>query len=386
VPQVYGVVDMAGTMKAAKDPSFRLLAARYLGKQARKLAKQLDGACRADNHEFVHQARVASRRIRAALQLFRDCFQRKQWKRWQKHIRRITSGLGAARDRDVQVDYLCRLLAGLGDQAHVPGIARLLVDVEREREALQPRVVEAVEKFQRSGVLKEIRKVTNGIIKRQNGKEVSLQSRAAVKQARKTIRQHLDALVGYQDCLDEPEDSEQHHAMRIAAKRLRYTVEISDPVYDGALSDHLKVIKQVQTLLGDLHDCDVWAEDLREFARAEKKRIAARFGDDGPYERLRPGIEHLAQIRLEQRAAIFAELVAYWKQLEGDKRWDLLRAAIEPRGKRASRVETAEDKPAEQADSHRGKPRNLRPHAASVSVPHGNGSGSAKRRAEPVGS
>jgi hypothetical protein len=176
--------------------------------------------------------------------------------------------------------------------------------------------------------------------------------------------------------------------MRIAAKRLRYTVEISDPVYDGALSGHLKVIKQVQTLLGDIHDCDVWADDLREFARAEKKRIAARFGDDGPYERLRPGIEHLAQIRLDQRAAIFAELVEFWKKLDGEKQWERLRATIDPRRKQTARPEADDDSPAEPApaDGRRAAARHLRAHAASAAAPNGNGASAAKRQPEPVAS
>ncbi len=373
-------------MKAATDKSFRLLAARYLGKQARKLSKQLDGACRADNIEFVHQARVATRRLRAGLQLFRDCFPRKRWKRWQKQIRQITSGLGAARDKDVQIEYLCGLLADVEEEIRVPGIARLLVQVEQQREHLQPQVVEAVAHFLSSGVLEEIRKVTGRIVKQSNGKRVAPPSPAAAKRIRKTILDHLAALRSYHDCLDEPDDSEQHHAMRIAAKRLRYTVEISNSVYDGALDEHLEVIKRVQTFLGDIHDCDVWAEDLREFARAEKRQIAIRFGDDGPYERLRPGIERLAQHRLDQRVAVFDKLVEFWRELEAIRQWDRLIETVKSGGKHPAEATAA---PAEQtaaeADRCETAGRSRRP-AESATARNGNGASSPMPQPEPVGS
>jgi hypothetical protein len=151
-----------------------------------------------------------------------------------------------------------------------------------------------------------------------------VQTSAAMARTRTTILEHLDSLQVFEDCLEEPEDVQQHHAMRIAAKRLRYTLEISDPVYEGGLAGHLKAVKQVQTLLGDVHDCDVWAEDLRAFARDERQRIAKRFGDDGPYEHLRPGIEHLAEERRARRRALFEQLVAFWGELRAGLEWERL--------------------------------------------------------------
>ena len=52
--------------------------------------------------------RVASRRLRAALPLFRTCFPAKQYTRWMHEIAIITRALGEARDTDVQIAYLTR--------------------------------------------------------------------------------------------------------------------------------------------------------------------------------------------------------------------------------------------------------------------------------------
>ncbi|MFH1922387.1 MAG: CHAD domain-containing protein, partial [Planctomycetota bacterium] len=58
------------------DGSYQLLAGRYVRRQIRQLIGQLEGMRKADDIEFVHRARVASRRLRAALGIFRDCFGR----------------------------------------------------------------------------------------------------------------------------------------------------------------------------------------------------------------------------------------------------------------------------------------------------------------------
>ena len=140
------------------DPRYQVLAAGYVRRQAKQLAEQLEGVRQAADVEFVHRARVATRRLRAALQMFDDCFQRKQIKRWRKAIRRTTSKLGDARDRDVQIDLLCGALSVLNAKECFPGIARILVQLERDRERLQRKVVKAVDRLEAGDVLREMRR------------------------------------------------------------------------------------------------------------------------------------------------------------------------------------------------------------------------------------
>ena len=100
-------------MPASVDESYRFLAAKYVRRQAKQLAEQLEGVRAAEDVEFVHRARVASRRLRAAMRMFRDCFDAQQWKRWRRHLRRVTAGMGDARDKDVQIVFLHEVLHGL---------------------------------------------------------------------------------------------------------------------------------------------------------------------------------------------------------------------------------------------------------------------------------
>ena len=287
------------------DPGYRILAAQYVRRQAKQLAEQLEGVRAAEDIEFIHRARVATRRLRAALRMFDGCFARKQIRRWRKAIRRTTAALGDARDRDVQIELLCGTLSALSAKECFPGISRILVQLERDRERLQRKVVQAVGRLEARGILSEMRRAADRLLlahsisaptadPAQPGTNVPRpQTPEAIERVARHVVRQLDELIEHQDSLANPEDRERHHAMRIAAKRLRYTLEISRLVHPGRLDAIVEAIKKVQTLLGDVHDCDVWLDHLDAFARAECKRIISMFGHAGRFQHLLPGIEYL---------------------------------------------------------------------------------------------
>ncbi len=252
-------------------------------------------------------------------------------KRWQKQVRRITSGLGEARDKDVQIEFLCRALCELHDPALFPGVARLLADLEKQREQVQPKVLKAVDRIERSGVLDEMQDAWKEVRAADDEAKPSVESEAVYCEARRRIHMQLDELLSHEGGLVDPQATAEHHAMRIAAKRLRYTLEIVKAPYRGGLDSMIDVIKRVQTLLGDIHDCDVWAERLLEFAEQQYDRVIARFGHEGPFARLSAGIVWLRDRRARDRERLFRELVDLWSQLRRDGAWeDLRRRASAP--------------------------------------------------------
>lgn len=313
------------------DEGYRLLAAKYVRKQARRLGKQLDGVRTAEDIEYVHQARVASRRLRAALRMCDGCFRPKQVKRWRKQIRLITRSLGDARDKDVQIEFLVGVLSSVVEKKSFLGIARLLGQLERQRERAQPDVLRAADRFEASGVLKQMRKVAGKAVRRAKGRNVSVRSPCAREQTRQHILERLDELRSYEDSLADPTDQQRHHAMRIASKRLRYTVEIARPVYEGRLDATLEAAKKVQTLLGDVHDCDVWIEHLEAFRNKQRKRLRKRYGHAGPLARLEPGIDYLRRERAADRRQIFEALVQCWEELRERGMWEELERIVQER-------------------------------------------------------
>src|SRR5512132_2171170 len=99
--------------------------------------------------------------------------------------------------------------------------------------------------------------------------------------------------------------------MRIAAKRLRYILEIgAEPCFGPYAATAAKRVKEIQDLLGELHDCDVQlprvlalADELRAADAAEVQRLA------GPADDLEPakaaGTTHAQAFRGLQTLAVF---------------------------------------------------------------------------------
>ncbi len=355
-------------MQPPTDTSYEQLAARYLRRQIKQLTGQAAGIRRAEDIEFVHRARVASRRLRVGLRVFADCFGAAQVKRWRKDVRRVGRGLGEARDLDVQIDLLCDVLSRLEDRTCVSGVAWVLVRCQRKRDEVQPRVVKAMRRMLASRGLHDMVLAVLGLLPESGGEEPVPPSSALLRRAEKQILRRLDDLCAFRACLADPEDYEQHHAMRIAAKRLRYTMEIFRPLYQGQADGAFEAVKQLQTVLGEIHDCDVWVEDLQRIARKQAKRLRPFYGYAGPPARLRAGLEYLQQDRSRRRRELFAGLVQYWEKLSQEGTWEGLLQVV--RGRPAPAVPPDERAgPPHEGDGHQ------RPAAILTADQGGDGSG-----------
>ena len=308
------------------DKSYQLLAHHYIGGQLKKLSHEIEGARQAKDIEFVHQARVASRRIRAALGVFENCFDAKRVKKWRKEIKRLTKGLGLARDADVQIEFLKNVISELDKKENTlhPGVERLLLRTQQSRQKLQVKVIKTIDKLKSKEVLADIHSALEKIMFCLRHENPGVKSEYVFRATSEHIHSKLQELLSYQDCLKNPSDKQGHHQMRIAAKRLRYTMEICEEPYNGRLHDIIEVVKKLQTLLGDLHDCDVWVGHIEQFMEEELQRTREYFGYDKPYYLLLPGLEYLQQHRRQKRQQLFEEFVVYWKKLCDKKIWDKL--------------------------------------------------------------
>ena len=315
-------------MNKAVDESWRLLAARYLRKQTKQLIGQFDGVRQGEDIEYVHRARVASRRLRAALVMFRDCFDTATPKRWRKEVRRLTEGLGDARDKDVQIAFLTGLLAETRRKDCCPGIALVLARLERRRGRAQPEVVRALDRFEASGVGGQILTTVKKTLEASQKHEVDVASAAVFARAEEAVSPRLEELLSHQTSLADPEDQAGHHQMRIAAKRLRYTMEICKPPYGDRLDEFIAAAKQLQSLLGEIHDCDVWVEHLDQTLRRVRKKIESYYGHDAPAARLQVGIEYLRQQRRGARRQCFDRLGQFWEGLRRTGAWQELIPAM----------------------------------------------------------
>jgi CHAD domain-containing protein len=306
------------------DRSYQMLACHYIDSQLEKLCKEIIDTRLQKNAECVHQSRVASRRIRAAFVIFNNCFPKKKIRKWRKEIKSLTKGLGPARDADVMIEFLNQEISKLDkeDKTLLPGIRRLLLRTRQNRRQLQPAVIKTIEKLQSKPALADIHSEVQKILFRLKNDNPSVKSEYVFQTTGKHISSRLQELLSHRDCLNDPTDIQAHHKMRIAAKRLRYTMEICKEPYNGQLDDIIKSAKKLQTLLGDIHDCDVWVDHIQEFTKQELIRTREYFGTDKPYYLFKPGLEYLQQQRRQKRQQLFNELLVFWKKLCDDRIWD----------------------------------------------------------------
>ncbi len=82
--------------------------------------------------ERVHDMRVASRRLRAVLEIYAPCFERDRFRAVLADVKALADALGARRDPDVQLAALDRLRAAMPAADH-PGIDLLAEDVRAEQ-------------------------------------------------------------------------------------------------------------------------------------------------------------------------------------------------------------------------------------------------------------
>lgn len=80
--------------------------------------------------------------------------------------------------------------------------------------------------------------------------------------AARIVQTRLDELRGFGEAALAPDADTVQHEMRIAAKRLRYVLEIVEPCFGEVAGAARKAAKALQSALGDLHDCDVMLSEI----------------------------------------------------------------------------------------------------------------------------
>lgn len=304
----------------------RLFGARYLLTQVDALQAEIQGALKGADIEHVHQMRVASRRLRNGLNLFEAFLPKKHTQVWQKKIRMITKALGQARDLDIQIDLLNRCLAETLEDRLKPGYNRLLLRLRQQRRLAQEKVNQTLIDLQEAGTLDTMSAVLTKLTAAAEG--LYLYTPSLYQQAFEAISSNLDDFLSYEGFIFNPENVAQLHAMRIAGKHLRYTLEIFAPIYGHALDPHIRAMKNIQDLLGEIHDNDVWIFWLPEFINQEGARVEAYFGNCGPLKRLLPGLHYFMEDRQRIRDEEYQAFLSIWEALKFEHAWQVLREII----------------------------------------------------------
>jgi CHAD domain-containing protein len=117
----------------AESASFREAAARVVEVRTEEVFAHADHVLDTTDIERVHDMRVATRRLRAALEIFAVCFPKSEHRRVLKEVKALADALGERRDPDVAIDGFTRVRDAL-PAADRSGINHL-IDELRARQA-----------------------------------------------------------------------------------------------------------------------------------------------------------------------------------------------------------------------------------------------------------
>jgi hypothetical protein len=152
----------------------------------------------------------------------------------------------------------------------------------------------------------------------------------AADEVAKIVAVRLDELCSFMPAARDPEAVATLHDLRIAAKRLRYVLELFAPAFGPYAAEGAKQSKKLQDLVGEIHDCDVLrpqiaalgaelreadARTLRELAGDAKDldpALATRATNRGTYR----GLQTLDVYLQARRLLLFERFLDKWDKLE----------------------------------------------------------------------
>nr|MBS0019496.1 CHAD domain-containing protein [Gammaproteobacteria bacterium] len=225
--------------------------------------------------EGVHQVRVALRRLRSALTVFRPAIPRHITDSWAQQMRQFASCLGPARDLDV---FISEGLAPLTEHLPLPGAKPLMALAERHRAAAYHPVRTMLE----SRKYRRFKKDFGAWLRAQGWRSAELTERErerldsrAVTFAREILNQRLRKVLKTGRHADQ-DSADEMHQLRIECKKLRYAVEFFVPLFEG-MEDFVAHMKKLQDLLGIMHDVAVTPALIDRLLEAEDDPHAYRY-------------------------------------------------------------------------------------------------------------
>jgi CHAD domain-containing protein len=137
------------------DTPYALAAAATVRVRAAELFEQADGVLDTARIERVHGMRVATRRLRAVLEIYAPCFPDAEGRAVLREVKRIADALGARRDPDVQLDGLERFAAALPEEDQ-PGLRSYADEIRAEQARGNATLEEELRTLDRAGLRERI--------------------------------------------------------------------------------------------------------------------------------------------------------------------------------------------------------------------------------------
>ncbi len=237
---------------------------KVLGYHFAQMLLHEDGTRLGTDIEELHDMRVATRRMRAAFEIFETAFKPKIVRSLLRGLRATGRALGHVRDLDVFLEKADHYLETLPEEKRAsltPLLEHWQQDLQTARQELVAFLDSSTYKDFKHRFLEFVTTPGAGARRLQDSPP---EPRLVCEVAPVLIYQRLAEARAF-DAIMLTASVEQFHMLRIEFKKLRYTLEYFREVLGSESREVIQEIKTLQDHLGDLNDAQVATEILRNF-------------------------------------------------------------------------------------------------------------------------
>jgi CHAD domain-containing protein len=220
-----------------------------------RLATLIDAmpAAQAGDVRSVHQARVASRRLREALPVLRASVHQHRLGRVRRQVRRMTRALGPVRELDVALTHLDELANR--EIVSARALAYVRQEIARERLERRRELLAAITPGKIDKLRDDLGHVATGPETPRPAEAIEQAEHQVMRRAQK-----LAAAVQHAGGLYLPD---RLHRVRVAAKKLRYAMEVDRELRRSRGTARIAQLKRLQDVLGLMHDFEMLIDHTR---------------------------------------------------------------------------------------------------------------------------
>jgi CHAD domain-containing protein len=276
------MLENNGIREFARDTALHFIGALF---------DNADGAKTTEDIEVLHDMRVASRRLRETFKLFGLFYPAKKLKKASSKVKKITRLLGMPREMDVNVSLLQAYKTKISPP--VQATHEYLLEIfEFEQTSLRGKMLKAFDKIDLKALESELVMFSQTALQKSKpphllvGSHPDLEADAFFKQTPALMYEKATPLLSFQSSSVTPPNDGKLHRLRIELKKFRYVLEICDPLHEGRFKKAIGLAKELQEILGKIHDNCVLVEHLN----AQRNYL---FGKNRP--RLAKGCQKIIQ-------------------------------------------------------------------------------------------
>ncbi len=244
-----------GPMTIDRDNSLGEVAYGVLRRDFLRLTEHEPLARLGEDIEGVHQMRVASRRLRAALGAFAEVLP-PELAGQRRELRWLGRSLGDLRDLDVQHERFALAGTLIGRKA----AAAIEAAFEQRREQAREGVLAALDSDRYLSLVETMSALLRAGPGPELGAEPARAAAAAIIEDKRRRVRRTGAAIGAKS-----PDSD-YHALRLKVRDFRYVLEFFAPLYGDAADAYVRQVTRLQTLLGDHQDSVVAARFYQQLA------------------------------------------------------------------------------------------------------------------------